>query len=137
MNQNPYESPGEGGPSHYGMDPQRRTRFVVAAIGSGLASLYWAALTALIGLGVATGNVSGAQLILPCVLIALYGFRAFQIFNGDESAAKKVLWLHGVGGAIAVFNVISSGAGLIVFLQAIKVAIHIFGGVTAYRVTKS
>jgi hypothetical protein len=137
MNQNPYESPGDGGYPGAEMDPARRTKFVVAAIGSGLASLYWAALTALIGLGVAAGGVSGAQLILPCVLIGLYGVRAYQMFKGDESAAKKVLWLHGVGGAIAIFNVISGGSGFIVVLQGIKVLIHLFGGITAYRVTKS
>jgi hypothetical protein len=136
MNRNPYESPGVGD-TLTEMTPERRSTFVMAAIGSGLASLYWGALTLLIGLGVATGNVSGAQLILPCVLIGLYGVRAFQIWKGDPTAAKRVLWLHGVGGALAIFNVATGGGGLIMILQGIKVLIHVFGGITAHRASKA
>ncbi len=126
MNDNPYRRPAVDGHA-----PDRGTLFLLAGIGSALASLYWGALTLLIFVGVAAGSVSGMQLILPIVLIGLYAVRAFQIFKGDANAAQKVLWLHGVGGAMAVFQMLSGGPMLIV-LQGIKVVLHLFGGVTAY-----
>ena len=130
MNRNPYEAPpGEGMPM--GEDPGRRTAFILAGIGAAFASLYWAGLTALLAFGVSAGRISGTQLILPCVLIGLYAVRSFQIFKGDPTAAKKVLWLHGVGGALALFQMFSGTPVLMVF-QGIKVVIHLFGGVTAY-----
>jgi hypothetical protein len=134
---NPYESPGGPGPDSLSSDPSRKTIFTLAAIGSGLAALYWAALTALIGLAAATNDkVSGTQIILPCVLIGLYALRAFQIWKGDPNAARRVLWLHVVGGAVAVFQM-TSGASLVIILNVIKVAIHVFGGITAYRASKA
>jgi hypothetical protein len=105
--------------------------FVLAAVGAGLASVYWAALTLLLGFGAAAGAVSGAQLILPCFLIAIYAVRAFQIFKGDPAAARKILWLHGLGALMAVFR-LSSESSLIVVLNVVKIAIHIFGAATAY-----
>ena len=108
-----------------------RKLFVLAAIGAGLASLYWAALTLLIGLGVAVGTGSPIQIILPCVLIALYATRGYQLFQGDPAAARRILWLHGIGGAAAFLQMVSVG-GFWGALQGVKIVIHIFGGVTAY-----
>jgi len=136
VNRNPYEAPpGDGMPMPMGVDPGRRTAFVLAGIGAGLASLYWAGLTALLAFGVSAGTISGTQIILPCVLIGLYAVRAFQIFKGDPTAAKKVLWLHGVGGALALFQMFS-GTPLLMVFQGVKVAIHLFGGITAYLATR-
>ncbi len=126
MNQNPYESPAHGYVTN-----DRSALYVLAGIGSALASLYWGALTLLIAFGVATGSVSGAQLILPAILIALYAMRAFQIFKGDPNAARRVLWLHGVGGVMAIVQM-ASGGPIFIVLQGIKVVIHVFGGITAY-----
>ena len=126
MNDTPYRRPAVDGHG-----PDRGSLFVLAGIGSALASLYWGALTLLIFLGVAAGSVSGMQLILPLVLIGLYAVRAFQVFKGDRNAAQRLLWLHGFGGAMALVQIVSGGPTLIV-LQGIKIVIHVFGGVTAY-----
>ena len=75
--------------------------------------------------------MSATQIILPAVLIGLYAVRGFQIFKGDPAAARRVLWLHGIGGIVALVQMFSGGALLIV-LQGFKVAIHGFGAVTAY-----
>jgi len=107
-----------------------RTPFILAGVGALLASVYWAGLTLLIGVGVASGSVSSMQVILPIVLIVLYALRGFQLFKGDPTAARRILWLHGVGGVMAVIQ-IASGSTLLVVLQSIKLLIHIFGGVTA------
>ena len=133
MNPNPYQPPNAQGPLPYapGGPPPDRTMFVLAAVGAGLASAYWAGLTLLIGLGAAYGSVSGFQAILPIVLIVLYAVRGVQIFKGDPAAARRILWLHGIGAISAVIQ-IGSGGGLFVVLQGIKILIHIFGGVTAY-----
>jgi hypothetical protein len=131
VNRNPYEYSGSTTAS-----PNRGTIFVLAGIGSALASLYWATLTLLIAVGVAAGSASGVQLILPLVLIGLYAARAFQIFKGDPNAARRVLWLHGVGGLMAMFQMFTGGPILIV-LQGIKVVIHIFGAITAYLAQRS
>lgn len=130
MNLNPYEPPGPHD-DRPGIEPPQRTIFILAAIGAWIAGAYWAALTLLLGLGVAAGSVSATQIILPCVLIGLYAVRGFQIFKGDPAAARRVLWLHGIGGIVALVQMFSGGALLIV-LQAFKVAIHGFGAVTAY-----
>lgn len=116
--------------------PPNRTPFLLAAIGSAVASLYWAGLTALIAFGAAFGSVSAAQVILPCVLIGLYAWRAIQIFKGDPDAARRVLWLHGLGGATAILQIATGGTFMLV-LQGIKLVIHIFGGVTAYQASRA
>ncbi len=136
MQFNPYESPAPGGAPPPGQDQGRRTAFVLAAIGAGLASLYWAAHTLLVGVAIAAGGVSGAQLILPCVLIGLYALRAFQIWKGDAAAARGVLWLHGIGGVMALLQMFS-GSSFLIVLHGIKVAIHVFGGITALRASRS
>ena len=130
LNRNPYQSPVIGGDSA----ASSRTMYVLAALGAAAASLYWAAQTLLVLFGVAAGSVSGTQLILPLVLIVLYAARAINIFKGDSAAVRGVLWLHGVGGAMALLQVVNGNA---VTLQGIKVAIHIFGAVTAYLAQRS
>ncbi len=116
--------------------PVSRTPFLLAAIGAGSASLYWLGLTALLAFGAAVGSVSAAQVILPCVLIGMYAWRAIQISKGDPDAARKVLWLHGLGGITAIIQIASGGAFMFV-LQGIKLGIHVFGGVTAYLASRS
>ena len=137
MNPNPYEAPqAPGPPGGYPYPPAGppadRTMFVLAAVGAGLASAYWAGLTLLIGFSAA----SGFQIILPIVLIVLYAVRGVQIFKGDRAAARRILWLHGFGAISAVLQ-IASGGPLFFILQGIKIAIHIFGGITAYLVQKN
>ncbi len=126
---NPYQPPQPGTPM--GPSPQNRTMFVLAAVGAGLASAYWAGLTLLIGLGAAFGSISPMQIILPVVLIALYAYRGVQIWRGDAAAARRIVWLHGFGAISAVLQIASGGA-LLAALQVIKILIHIFGGVTAF-----
>lgn len=116
--------------------PPSRTPFVLAAIGSGVASLYWAGLTLLIALGAAFGSVSAAQIILPCVLIGLYAWRAVQVFKGDPDAGRRLLFLHGIGGISAVLQIVTGGP-LMFVLQGIKLMIHVFGGVTAYMASRA
>jgi hypothetical protein len=134
MTPNPYDPPryDPAGPAPGIAAPAyNRTPFILAAVGAGLASLYWAAMTLLIGLGAALGTGSGVQVILPIVLIVLYAVRGYQLFQGDPSAARRILWLHGVGGAAALLQMLQIG-GFFGALQGVKILIHIFGGVTAY-----
>lgn len=122
MNVNPY-APGNANAR------VNRTPLVLAAIGAWAAAGYWALLTALLVFGAAMGSVSGLHVILPVVLIGFYAYRGVQMFKGDRRAARALLWLHGLGGIIAVLNVMSA-SGLLVVLQGVKVVIHIFGVVT-------
>jgi hypothetical protein len=133
MSPNPYQSPNDL--REVGA-PLNRTPFILAGIGALLASVYWGVLTLLIGFAAATGAVSAFQVILPCILIALYALRGYQLFKGDPAAAKRVLWLHGLGALMAVIQ-ISSGDTIVKVLYGIKVAIHLFGVVTAYMATKA
>ena len=137
MNSNAYEPPGSPAAAGYAHGAPNRTLLVLAAVGAWLASAYWAALTLLLGFGVASGTVSGTRIFLPGVLIALYAWRGVQLFKGDAAAARRILWLHGAGGAIALFQMISGGGPLLMALQGIKVAIHVFGLVTAYLAMQS
>jgi hypothetical protein len=57
--------------------------------------------------------------------------RGYQIWNADPAAARRILWLHGVG-AIAAVAQMQSASGFVVALQGVKVLIHMFGGATAY-----
>jgi hypothetical protein len=127
MNPNPYQPPTSIDGSAEASGRQNRTLFVLAAIGAGLAALYWAGLILMMGLG----SVSGAQFFLPCVLVGFYGWRGYQIFRGDASAAKRILWLHGVGLVMALLQM-ASGNPLLLLLYGVKIAIHLFGGVTAF-----
>ena len=103
---------------------------LLGAVGALMAIPVAAAITLLLTFGVATGTVSGAQIILPCILIALYAMRGWQLFQGDPAAARRILWLHGVGGVAAIVQMMAGGP-IIVVLNGIKVLIHIFGGITA------
>jgi hypothetical protein len=135
VNQNPYDAPRADGPPWQAQGAMSATTnrgpFILAAVGAWLASAYWAALTLLIGLGAAIGTTSPAQIVLPCVLIVLYAVRGLQLFKGDPNAARRILWLHGIGGLAAIVYM-ASGGGFIVALQGVKLLIHVFGGITAY-----
>jgi hypothetical protein len=109
----------------------------LAAVGAGFAALYWAALTAMLALAATSGSVSPAQVILPCVLIGLYAYRGFQLLQGNTAAAQRLIWLHVVGGIVAIAQIATGAQGLFAFLQAFKVAIHIFGGITAFLAARS
>jgi hypothetical protein len=134
---NPYQPPrAADAPQGEPGARQNRTLFVLAAIGAGMASLYWAGLTALLGFGTAFGSTPGSKVIVPGVLVIFYAVRAYQIFQGNISAAKRILWLHGVGGMLAVFQMMSGNA-VVIGLNAVKIAIHLFGAVTAYFAAQS
>ena len=77
--------------------PMNRTPYILAAVGAGLTSLYWAALALLIGVAASTGSGSPIQAILPFILIGLYAYRGYQVFQGMPAAANALLWLHGIG----------------------------------------
>jgi hypothetical protein len=111
--------------------PLNRTPLVLACIGAWLASAYWVALTLLIVLGVTAGSLAAAQLILPCILIVLYALRGFRMLKGDPAAATSLLWLHAIGGIMAILQ-LSSPLRSVVVLYSIKIAIHVFGGATAF-----
>ncbi len=134
MTPNPYDPPGPYAAPGYGQPAapaQPRTMFILAALGSFAASAYWALLTLLIGLGAALGAGSGFNVIVPVILIVLYALRGAQIWRGDANAARRVLWLHGIGCIAALAQAATLG-GLYAVLQGLKVVIHLFGGVTAY-----
>ena len=114
--------------------PAARSAFVLAAAAAFLASMYWAGLTLWLGLGAALGSGSVIQLILPLVFVVLYAMRGFQLLKGDVAAARRLIWLHVVGAAMAAIQL---RAGAIVILLAIKIAINVFGAITAYRATRA
>jgi hypothetical protein len=137
MDPNPYDAPRSEDPYARGDGVAfDRTPFVLAAIGAGLASAYWALLTLLIGAGVSAGGGSPAQLILPVVLIGLYAFRGLKVWRGDANAARSLLWLHGLGGVVAVMQAMAL-SGLMATLQGMKLLIHVFGGVTAFLAVRA
>jgi hypothetical protein len=107
---------------------------MLAGLGAGLASLYWAGMTLLILVGTLAGSTSVVQLILPVVLIGLYAARAFQMLRGDVGAARSIVFLHAFGGLMAVLSM--AGGGIVMVLQGIKLLIHIFGGVTAFLASR-
>ncbi|MDB4993941.1 MAG: hypothetical protein JWM74_1373 [Myxococcaceae bacterium] len=132
---NPYEAPRahavvDGAQAH--LPASLRAPFLLAAIGAWLASAYWAALTMLLAFGIATQGVSPMQVLFPCILIVLYAVRGYQLFKGNPAAAKRILWLHGVGVAVTLLNMVASHDSVLFVFQSIKVAINLFGGVTAY-----
>lgn len=129
---NPYQPPE---PQQPNAAPSRMP-FVLAGIGALGASAYWGLYTLLVGVAVAGAGASPVRMILPVVLIALYAIRGFQIFKGDARAATSVMWLHGVGGVMAVINM-ASGDPFLIGLNAVKLLIHIFGGATAYMARKA
>jgi hypothetical protein len=136
MPSNPYEPPSFEPPSGEPQGPTQpsavRGPFILAGIGALLASAYWGVLTLLLLLGVAHGSVSSMQVLLPCVLIGLYGYRGIQLFKGDAAAARRILGLHLVGAAVAALQVFSGSSSVMMVLQGFKVAINLFGALTAY-----
>jgi len=84
-------------------------------------------------MGVAFGSASGTALLLPVALIALYAYRGYQVFKGNLAAATGLLVLHGVGGAMAAFQLFT-GDSVVTTLNAVKLAIHVAGCITAVRV---
>ena len=114
-----------------------RTLFLLAGTGALLASAYWAGLTLLIGLSASDGSASSSQLLVPCFLIGLYAWRGVQIIKGDVLATQRIMWLHGVGGAMAVFQMSTSSNSWLVTLQSVKLAIHAFGLATAFLARRS
>lgn len=104
----------------------KRTPFVLAAVAAGLTSVYWAALALLMGL--AGGP---AQSIVPVILIGLYAYRGFQVFQGVPAAANALLWLHGIGAVVSVMRMIG-GDPVVILLYGIKIGLHVFGAATAF-----
>lgn len=137
MTVNPYQPPTQDPIATHPPGVVPRGTFVLASVGAWAAALYWAAFTLLVGLAVSAGAVSAAQLLLPCVLIGFYSVRGLQIFKGDVSAARKVTWLHVVGGAVAVFQAATTPLALLVALNVVKAAVHVFGVATAWRVVRA
>ncbi|HEY8074587.1 MAG TPA: hypothetical protein VIF62_10760 [Labilithrix sp.] len=133
MAPNPYQPPE---PNFATADARSRRLFILAGVGALLASAYWAGLTLLTGVGVASGQMSGARLLLPIVLIALYAVRGVRLFKGDARAAQGIVWLHGIGALMAIVQ-IASGVPIAIVLYGIKLVIHAFGGVTAFLARKS
>lgn len=134
---NPYQPPNPYAQSSYAprVQPREvtRTPFILAAIGAWLACAYWAALTLLFGISAALGSGSFFSVIFPCVLIFLYAARGLQLIKGDAAAAQRIIWLHLLGMVGAVMQMGSAkGAGIVIALQAVKILIHIFGGITAF-----
>jgi hypothetical protein len=79
----------------------------------------------------AAGSVSATTGIVPLILIVLYAMRGVQLLKGDPNAARRILWLHGIGAVVALMQMTSS-SGLVFVLQGVKVAINLFGAATAY-----
>ena len=52
------------------------------------------------------------------------------------NAARRVLWLHAVGGVVAIMLVVT-GSGFAAGLHALKVLVHAFGGFAAWRATRA
>jgi hypothetical protein len=114
-----------------------RTPFIIAAVGSWLASAYWALLTALTFLTAITGGeLSGFRALLPLVLIVLYAVRGFGALRGDPRSLNSLTWLHGIG---AVATLINSRdlSGLALGLNAVKIAINLFGAVSAFMAMRT
>jgi hypothetical protein len=128
---NPYQPP--GAPDQREPGQPNRTPFVLAAVGAGLASVYWAAMVVLV---LSMGAAADPQTFVPIVLVGFYGYRGYQIFGGDKQAAQRILWLHGIGVLMAFMQMMSGESGLAVF-QGVKIAINVFGAITAYLATQA
>jgi hypothetical protein len=116
-------------------DPDR-TLCTLAAVGAALASTYWGALVALMLLGMFGGYaISPLQVALPILLIVLYAMRAVRVYRGDRSAARRLAWLHLIGGVFGLIYLTNYGS-VIATLYGIKVAIHVLGGIPAFLVSR-
>lgn len=110
--------------------PSLQGASTLAAIGGFAAAAYWALLTALIGIS----GLSAIQMLLPFVLIALYAYRGYQLMKGNVSAANNLMWLHGIGAVMTVFQLTTGNAAQV--LLGVKIVIHAFGLVTALVVVQ-
>lgn len=147
MPSNPYEAPRPTPPGEMQGATQgrpSRTPFILAGIGAVVASAYWAAVT--VALWTASASRFGFHVVIPCVLMGLCAVRGFQVLKGDFAAAKKLLWIHCLAGALVLtlFEVVSGGT-LFIVLQGVRFdlngkvvggAIHVFGALTAYVVAR-
>jgi hypothetical protein len=142
MTPNPYQPPSAYGGPPPGASPGvgavvvNRTPFVLAGIGAGLASVYWAASALLRAIDSAAGGVSGMSVVLPILLVVLYAMRGVQVFRGDPSAAQRLLWLHVVGAVAALLQTLAA-SGFYAGMAGVKVIINIFGAVTAFLATRA
>ena len=130
MYQNPYEPPQD-----MGRPREAKRALLLAAVGAFLASGYWAVVALLLRAAATTHGSSGPRLIVPIVLIAIYAVRGYQMLTGDVGAARRIVWVHGVGGAFAILQM-AGGVPFVVVLNGVKVLIHIFGGVMAWRAVR-
>jgi hypothetical protein len=137
MNQNPYQPPNPygqypQGPSGQGPmgAPPNRTMFMLAGAAAMAAAAWWALVTLL--LFMAGGSSAPIQMILPIVLVVLYTLRGLRLFKYDTLAAKRIILLHVIGAVAAVINM---RYGAYTF-EGIKVAINIFGAITAYLASR-
>lgn len=136
MEPNPYQPPRSSDQPSTQAESNRKL-FLLAGIGAALAGGYWALVGAVVALGSASGAFSAGSLFPPLLAIAFYGSRAYRIFKGDAaSAVRDLVWLHAIG-LIAVAIRMFSGSTLLMALQGVKIAIHIFGGVAAYLAKRS
>lgn len=100
----------------------------VAAIAAFAAAAYWALLTFLIGIS----GQSPIQMALPFLLIGLYAYRGAQLLKGNVTAAQNLMWLHGIGAAVTVFQIVTEAAAPVLLI--VKIAIHVAGLATAVLV---
>jgi hypothetical protein len=143
MNQNPYQPPNPYGPPPPGYPqgpmyaPPNRNMFVLAGVAAMLAAGYWGvlALLALFGSMASPGTISPIQSILPIVLVVLYLMRGLRLFKCDYVAAKRIVVLHVIGAIAAVLQM-RYGGSVWMTLQGIKVAINVFGAITAYLASR-
>ena len=108
----------------------------MASFGAFLVAGYWAVLAMLFGFGVASGAASVPSILLSLLLIVLFAWRAFQLWKGDRTAAKKILVLHSAG-VVGLAQIFLGGTVLLTILVSIKVAIHAFGAIAAYQAMKN
>jgi hypothetical protein len=116
-------------------EPDLRPRSIqgictVAAIAAFAAAAYWALLTFLIGIS----GQSPIQMALPFLLIALYAYRGYQLLQGNVTAAQNLMWLHGIGAAVTVFQVVTEVAAPVLLI--VKLVIHAFGLATSIMVVQ-
>jgi hypothetical protein len=106
---------------------------VMTTVGAVLAALYWGTLGVLNATGKLYGvKPDGFQMFLPFVLVVLYAMRGYKVFEGDHRSARNLMWLHGVGGVLAIVQIaMGMLPTFVIGLYAAKVAIHIIGGIPA------
>lgn len=112
-----------------------RTQFLLAGVGACLAALWWGLVAVLAFFGSRT-DTPPLQVVLPVVLVGLYGFRGLQLFKGDVRAAQRLIYLHAVGAVVAILQM-SSNLQLVVVFNGVKAAINVFGALTAYWARKT